>query len=152
MSPLKYLFLVCSIAFFACTDDVAGTWEDENTVAQQSSSSVAESSAESSSSDIDTKPAEIEVYWIDSIGTKIYIGCGSKSGFVTYIESKIVLDTSKDTSTSEAIKPIIRYATPEDTNKSSPITLDSIIEKRVTKHVANGYSESDADSIAKWEL
>ncbi len=152
MSPLKYLFLVCSIAFFACTDDVAGTWEDENTVAQQSSSSVAESSAESSSSDIDTKPAEIEVYWIDSIGTQIYIGCGSKSGFVTYIESKIVLDTSKDTSTSEAIKPIIRYATPEDTNKSSPITLDSIIEKRVTKLVANGYSESDADSIAKWEL
>ena len=51
MSQLRYLFLVCSIAFFACTNDVAGTWEDENTVAQQSSSSVAESSAESSSSE-----------------------------------------------------------------------------------------------------
>ena len=43
MSQLRYLFLVCSIAFFACTNDVAGTWEDENTVAQQSSSSVATS-------------------------------------------------------------------------------------------------------------
>ena len=64
MSQLRYLFLVCSIAFFACAENVAGTVEDENTVAQQSSSSVAESSAESSSSDIVTEPSEIEVYWI----------------------------------------------------------------------------------------
>ncbi|ACX74884.1 putative lipoprotein [Fibrobacter succinogenes subsp. succinogenes S85] len=58
MSQLRYLFLVCSIAFFACTNDVAGTWEDENTLALQSSSSVAESSAESSSSE--TKPSSSE--------------------------------------------------------------------------------------------
>ena len=79
MSQLRYLFLVCSIVFFACTNDVAGTWEDENTVAQQSSSSVAESSAESSSSDTansssDIKPL-LEIQWIDSTETEVYMGC-----------------------------------------------------------------------------
>ena len=55
MSQLRYLFLACSIAFFACTDDVAGTWEDENTLAhKESSSSVTIES--SSSSQTDTKP------------------------------------------------------------------------------------------------
>jgi hypothetical protein len=45
MSKMKYFILACSIAFFACTDDVAGTVEDENTLAQQSSSDIAESSS-----------------------------------------------------------------------------------------------------------
>ena len=154
MSQLRYLFLACSIAFFACTDDVAGTWEDENTLAQQSSSSAAESSAESSSSDIVTEPSEIEVYWIDSIETKVYYGCGSKGGVVTYSKNPIALDSESETHSSSngVISPVVRYIVPEDTSEPHIITLDSIIEKRVTKLVANGYSESDADSIAKWEL
>lgn len=155
MSQLRYLFLACSIAFFACTNDVAGTWEDENTLAHnESSSSAAESSAESSSSDIVTEPSEIEVYWIDSIETKVYYGCGSKGGVVTYSKNPIALDSESETHSSSngVISPVVRYIVPEDTSEPHIITLDSIIEGRVTKLVASGISESDADSTAQWEL
>ncbi|WP_173473872.1 FISUMP domain-containing protein [Fibrobacter succinogenes] len=154
MSPLKYLILACSIVFFACSEKIAGTWEDESTFAQQSSSSVVESSAESSSSDIVTEPSEIEVYWIDSIETKVYYGCGSKGGVVTYSKNPLALDSESETHSSSngVISPVIRYIVPEDTSEPHIITLDSIIEGRVAKLVASGISESDANSTAQWEL
>lgn len=155
MSHLRYLFLVCSIAFFACTNDVAGTWEDENTLAQQSSSSVAESSAESSSSDIvisssDIKPL-LEVLWIDSTETEVYMGC------VTYIkmehigELTAIPDTTK--SNPAAIKGTFATNTSETEKKEkSTIVLSKFIEGRIEKLTASGIPESEADSIAQWEL
>ena len=59
MSQLRYLFLACSITFFACSE-VTGTWEDENTFALDSSSSsiIANSSAESSSGITESSSSE----------------------------------------------------------------------------------------------
>lgn len=155
MSHLRYLFLVCSIAFFACTNDVAGTWEDENTLAQQSSSSVAESSAESSSSDIvisssDIKPL-LEVLWIDSTETEVYMGC------VTYIKMEYIgeLTAIPDTTKSNpaAIKGTFATNTSETEKKEkSTIVLSKFIEGRIKKLTASGIPESEADSIAQWEL
>ena len=157
MNQIKYLLFACSIALFACTNDVAGTWEDENTLAnKESSSSVAESSAESSSSDMINSSSGSEILWIDSVETRIYIGCGSsdKDGVVMYGTNPFTLDSDTETNlpSSSGISRAIRYIVPEDTNKPQPITLDSIIEGRVAKLIASGIPESEANSIAKGEL
>lgn len=140
MSQLRYLFLVCSIVFFACTNDVAGTWEDENTLALQSSSSVAESSAESSSGTTITS-SESDILWIDSIQTDVYSGCVSDLKIVYIGEAIVMPDTNEPKSS--AIK---------GTSTTSTIVLSKFIEGRVAKLIASGIPESEADSIAKWEL
>ena len=142
MSQLRYLFLACSIAFFACTNDVAGTWEDENTLAnKESSSSVTiESSAESSSGTTITS-SESEILWIDSIQTEVYSGCVSDLK-LTYIGEAIVIPDSNES------KP----AAVKGTSTTSTIVLSKFIEGRVVKLIASGIPESEADSIAQWEL
>ncbi|MBQ5464680.1 MAG: hypothetical protein IIT53_11870, partial [Fibrobacter sp.] len=155
MSQLRYLFLVCSIAFFACTNDVAGTWEDENTVAQQSSSSAAESSAESSSSDTansssDIKPL-LEIQWIDSTETEVYMGCVANIKMEYIGELTAIPDTTK--SSPAAIKGTFAANTSETEKKeNNTIVLSKFIEGRVAKLIASGTPESEADSIAQWEL
>lgn len=155
MSQLRYLFLACSIAFFACTDDVAGTWEDENTLAnKESSSSAAESSAESSSgttiTSSDSNPL-LEILWIDSTESEVYMGCVAN----IKIEYMGELTAMPDTAASKpaAIKGTFAANAPEAEKKeSSTITLNKFIEGRVAKLVASGIPESEADSIAQWEL
>ena len=154
MSQLRYLFLVCSIVFFACTNDVAGTWEDENTLALQSSSSVAESSAESSSgttiTSSDSNPL-LEILWIDSTESEIYKGCVANIKLEYIGELTVMPDTAA--SKPAAIKGTFAANAPEAEKKeSSTITLNKFIEGRVAKLVANGIPESEADSIAQWEL
>ena len=155
MSQLRYLFLVCSIVFFACTNDVAGTWEDENTVAQQSSSSAAESSAESSSSDTansssDIKPL-LEIQWIDSTETEVYMGCVANIKMEYIGELTAIPDTTK--SSPAAIKGTFAANTSETEKKeNNTIVLSKFIEGRVAKLIASGTPESEADSIAQWEL
>ena len=139
MSQLRYLFLACSITFFACSE-VTGTWEDENTFAQQSSSSAAESSAESSSGTTITS-SESEILWIDSIQTDVYSGCVSNLK-LTYIGEAIVIPDSNES------KP----AAVKSTSTTSTIVLSKFIEGRVVKLIASGIPESEADSIAQWEL
>ena len=151
MSQLRYLFLVCSIAFFACTNDVAGTWEDENTVAQQSSSSVAESSAESSSSDTANSPSDIKILWIDSTESEIYKGCVANIKLEYIGELTAMPDTTK--SSPAAIKGTFAANTSETEKKeNNTIVLSKFIEGRVAKLIASGTPESEADSIAQWEL
>ena len=160
MSQLRYLFLVCSIAFFACTNDVAGTWEDENTLAHnessssviaESSSSVAESSAESSSSDTANSPSDIKILWIDSTESEIYKGCVANIKLEYIGELTAMPDTTK--SSPAAIKGTFAANTSETEKKeNNTIVLSKFIEGRVAKLVANGISESEADSIAQWEL
>ncbi|MBR6450123.1 MAG: hypothetical protein IKS96_09300 [Fibrobacter sp.] len=145
MSQLRYLFLACSIAFFACTNDVAGTWEDENTLAnKESSSSVATISSS------DSNPL-LEILWIDSTESEVYMGCVAN----IKIEYKGELTAMSDTAASKpaAIKGTFAANAPEAEKKeSSTITLNKFIEGRITKLVASGIPESEADSIAQWEL
>ena len=156
MSQLRYLFLACSIAFFACTDDVAGTWEDENTLANKESSSsvIVESS---SSSQTDTKP------FITSSSYTIYVliqedygnygkqGCGFK-----LVDDKGGVYISSDTSSS-TITFIIddkgdTTISSSASNMSNLITLNNVLEGRIAELTKSGLSESIADSTAKWEL
>ena len=151
MSPMKYLLLACSIVFFACSEKIAGTWEDENTLALQSSSSVAESSAESSSSDTANSSSDITILWIDSTESEVYMGCVAN----IKIEYMGELTAMPDTAASKpaAIKGTFAANAPEAEKKeSSTITLNKFIEGRVAKLVASGIPESEADSIAQWEL
>jgi len=155
MSKMKYFILACSIAFFACTDDVAGTVEDENTFAQQSSSDIAESSSsagelqnpESSvsgvSSSATTPKTSSSILVNIAIDTTIRMygegfgggggggmggcGVGGMSGWGN-------LDTI-----------VI-------TGEVNLITLDSVLAGRIATLVAQGKSEIEADTIAKWEL
>ena len=142
MNQIKYLLFACSIAFFACTNDVAGTWEDENTVAHnESSSSVTiESSAESSSGTTITS-SESEILWIDSIQTDVYSGCVSDLK-LTYIGEAIVIPDSNES------KP----AAVKGTSTTSTIVLSKFIEGRVVKLISSGIPENEADSIAQCDL
>ena len=152
MSQLRYLFLACSIAFFACTNDVAGTWEDENTLAnKESSSSVAESSSSDATiTSSDSNPL-LEILWIDSTESEVYMGCVAN----IKIEYMGELTAMPDTAASKpaAIKGTFAANAPKAEKKeSSTITLNKFIEGRVAKLVASGIPESEADSIAQWEL
>jgi hypothetical protein len=147
MSQLRYLFLVCSIAFFACTNDVAGTWEDENTLALQSSSditesssSAAESSAESSSSTIDTIPlitsSSYTIYVvIEQYGNEGKQGCG-----IEIIEYKGNITTS----TSSSDTTLIINGKSDTTISSSAssmsnlITLNNVLEGRIAELTKSG--------------
>ena len=156
MSQLRYLFLACSIAFFACTNDVAGTWEDENTLAHnESSSSVTiESSAESSSSTIDTIPfitsSSYTIYVvIEQYGNEGKQGCG-----IEIIEYKGNITTS----TSSSDTTLIINGKSDTTISSSAssmsnlITLNNVLEGRIAELTKSGLSESVAANTAKWEL
>ena len=161
MSQLRYLFLVCSIAFFACTNDVAGTWEDENTVAQQSSSSAAESL---SSSAIDTIPfitsssytiyVVIEQYGGNDGGYGKWKGCG-----IDLTEYKSAIVTTSSISVSSSATTLITenkggstISSSSTSTKSYLITLNNILEGRIAELTKSGLSESVAYNTAKWEL
>ena len=156
MSQLRYLFLAYSIAFFACTNDVAGTWEDENTLAHnESSSSVTiESSAESSSSTIDTIPlitsSSYTIYVvIEQYGNEGKQGCGIeiieyKGNITTSASSSdttLIINGKSDTTISSSASSM-----------SNLITLNNVLEGRIAELTKSGLSESVAANTAKWEL
>ena len=138
MSPLKYLFLACSIVFFACTEKIAGTWEDENTVAQQSSSSVAESSAESSSSENEPSSSEERLSSSDN----------------ELSSSSRALNSSSSSIDGIHFPPPIQCAAPQRTLKAVATygVVNAFIAKRVAALTEQGLDSDSAKNMATEEL
>lgn len=128
MSKIKFLFIAFFIAFLACScsDKVAGTTEDENTLAQYSSSSsfdeISSSVAEVSSSSF----GHIErSFNADSL----IFDRGGWGAVITCPDS---------TEASEALE--------------KSITLGKFISRRIEKLMTTGLSQEQADSTAQAEL
>ena len=128
MSKIKFLFLAYFIGFLACScsDKVAGTTEDENTLAQYSSSSsfdeISSSVAEVSSSSF----GHIErSFNADSL----IFDRGGWGAVITCPDS---------TEASEALE--------------KSITLGKFISRRIEKLMTTGLSQEQADSTAQAEL
>ena len=128
MSKIKFLFLAYFIGFLACScsDKVAGTTEDENTLAQYSSSSsfdeISSSVAEVSSSSF----GHIErSFNADSL---IFDGGGWGA----------VFSCPDSVEASEALE--------------NSITLGRFISGRIEKLMATGLTQEQADSAAQAEL
>lgn len=142
MSPLKYLFLVCSIAFFACTENVAGTVEDENTLAHnessssviaESSSSVAESSAGNSA---ETSSSENKL-----------------SSSEERLSSSEIEPLSSSSSEGIHFPPPIQCVAPRAINQKSTYgVVDAFIEKRVATLEEQGLNRDSAKNVATEEL
>jgi len=142
MNQIKYLLFACSIAFFACTNDVAGTWEDENTLAHnessssviaESSSSVAESSAgnsaESSSSENKLSSSEER------------------------LSSSEIEPLSSSSSEGIHFPPPIQCVAPRTINQKSTYgVVDAFIEKRVATLEEQGLNRDSAKNVATEEL
>ncbi len=149
MSNVRYLLFACSIAFFACTNDIAGTSEDGNTFAQNGSSS---SNGKSSSGSIahttsSSNQKQIPIPDLSGIGN-IYLdttihwikegygGGGGGGGSCKF----------------EGMSSWPRLDTTTINGEVNLITLDSVLTGRIATLVAQGISEMESDTIAKWEL
>ena len=128
MSKIKFLFLACFVGFLACScsDKVAGTTEEENTLAQYSSSS---STGEISSSSGDALSSSLDIienpFNTDSL---IFDGGGWGSS----------ISCPDSTEASEVIK--------------NSVTLGKFISGRVEKLMATGLSKELANNTAQTEL
>ena len=148
MSQLRYLFLACSITFFACSEKIAGTWEEENTLAINSSSSdiitassssiIANSSAESSSSGTaesssSEKPTSSSSVEKQSSSSKDIVSSSSQGG--------IHIPPPNVACVAAAPTKIVSYG-----------VVDAFIEKRVETLEEQGLDRDSAKSIAEEEL
>ena len=128
MSKIKFLFLAYFIGFLACScsDKVAGTTEDENTLAQYSSSSSFDEISSSTDEVLSSSFGSIErSFNADSL----IFDRGGWGAVITCPDS---------TEASEALE--------------KSITLGKFISRRIEKLMTTGLSQEQADSTAQAEL
>ena len=128
MSKIKFLFLAYFIGFLACScsDKVAGTTEDENTLAQYSSSSSFDEVSSSTDEVLSSSFGSIErSFNADSL----IFDRGGWGAVITCPDS---------TEASEALE--------------KSITLGKFISRRIEKLMTTGLSQEQADSTAQAEL
>ena len=137
MSKIKFLFLACFIAFLACScsDKVAGTTEDENTLAQGKSSSSME---ETSSSMVEISNPVIVISDSSINDTLLFEfpGFGGDGGVWGGLDgSTNCYDSAK---VAQAIE--------------NTITLGRFIAGRTEKLMTTGLSQEQASATAQQEL
>ena len=162
MSKIKHLIFACSIAFFACSDNVAGTEEERNALAQKESSSSVASESSASGTNIPviigipdtvaTPSTSISSSSRRAASSSAKAAAKSSSSNVTYYSMGVSGNPGNGGEGYGGFGTLTPCDTTSAATSSSPITIDSIIEGRIKTLVANGLSQDQAQSTAKDEL